>query len=346
MTTRRNSATGEPNPDLNELKHVDPRIAAVESLLVYHPLFKDCLSRLEEGFRLSGVTADPPCLAIVGDAGLGKTTIFEKFEALHGRTVLGDRVRIPVLTASIPPKPTVKTLAETLLYRLGDPLYMQGNATQKTNRLILLMKFCGVRSVLLDEFQHFVDKVSKNIPHEVADWLKSFIDASDAAVCVLGLPRGVEVFTLNEQLRRRFSARIILKAFGWGSDAERTAFRGFLRSIEKELKIPISRPLADPDIAYRFYCASGGNIGYVMKVIRGGVHEMVRTNAERLDLDIFAAAFAAHVWNETDFPENPFSPSFDVIREPILRLPGQPHETTSRITKARQATKLAGLLRK
>ena len=320
--------------DSDQLDIVDPRIAAAEALLVYYPRFNICLKRIEKCFRLYGVTAEPPCLAIVGESGMGKTTIMNKFASLHPRKTHKEGAEIPVLVASVPSKPTVKALVETLLYELGDPLYMRGSAEEKTTRLIHLIKQCRVRLILLDEFQHFVDRANENVAHEVADWLKRTIDKARVAVVVFGLERCTGVFKANEQLRGRFSAHILLKPFDWWDPADRTLFRAFLRAVEKQLPMPVTPRLSSLDLAYRFHYASAGHIRPVMKIVRGAVHEAVETGQKQLDIDLFAKVFASEVWNDSDCKINPFTEAFDTNPKRATQLPEETRETTSRIKKA------------
>ena len=319
--------------DSDYLDAVDPRITAAEALLVYYPQFKHCLKRIEKCFRLSGVTAEPPCLAIVGESGMGKTTIMNKFASLHPRKIHKEGEEIPVLLASVPSKPTVKALVEALLYELGDPLYMRGSAEEKTTRLIHLTKSCRVRLILLDEFQHFVDSANRNVAHEVADWLKRTIDKARVAVVVFGLERCTEVFKANKQLRGRFSARVLLKPYDWNDRDSRTAYRAFLKAVEKQLPVPVSPRLSSLDLAYRFHYASAGHIRPTMKVIRGAVQEAVETGQKQLGLDIFAKVFASEVWNDSDCKINPFTKAFDAEPEPTTEVPEEARETTSKIKK-------------
>lgn len=340
MTFEDRSKNDESVSDSNQVKIIDPRIAEVEKLLVHYPRFKDCLKRIEKCFRLSGVTAEPPCLAIVGESGMGKTTIMDKFASLHPRKVHKEGTEIPVLVASVPSKPSVKALVESLLYELGDPLYMRGSAEEKTTRLIHLIKKCRVRLILLDEFQHFVDRANKNVPHEVADWLKRTIDKAQVAVVVFGLERCTEVFKVNEQLRGRFSARILLKPFSWEDEDGRTMFRGFLRAIEKQLSMQVVPRLSSLDLAYRFHYASAGHLRPLMKIIRGAVHEAVETNQNQLDMDLFAKIFATEVWNKSDCKINPFTEAFGT--EPVFttRLPEETRETTSKIKRKKAISEI------
>ena len=127
-----------------------------ERLLVKYPLFKTATARIQACFDSYDATAEPDCCPIVGESGSGKTTIISYFSGLHPRADHKWGVEVPVLIAKVPARPTVKSLAETLLYQLGDPLWSRGNTVKKSIRLRELLKRCYVRLLALDEFQHFV----------------------------------------------------------------------------------------------------------------------------------------------------------------------------------------------
>lgn len=149
---------------------------AAERFVVRYPLFQTATMRIEECFESFGRSAEPLCCPIVGESGGGKTTIIDHFERLHPRIDHAWGMEVPVLLAKVPSRPTVKSLAETLLYALGDPLWLRGNTVSKSIRLRELFKRCRVRLLALDEFQHFVDVRRASIPNEVADWLKEQVE--------------------------------------------------------------------------------------------------------------------------------------------------------------------------
>ena len=66
-----------------------------------------------------------------------------------------------------------------------------------------------MRLIILDEFQHFVDKDSWRVLKNVSDWLKNLIDETEVPIVLIGMPYAVEILDApgNEQLQRRFSVR-------------------------------------------------------------------------------------------------------------------------------------------
>jgi energy-coupling factor transporter ATP-binding protein EcfA2 len=292
-----------------------------ERLLVKYPLFKIAIARIQACFDSYDATAEPDCCPIVGESGSGKTTIVSYFSGLHPRVDHKWGVEVPVLVAKIPARPTVKSLAETLLYQLGDPLWSRGNTVKKSIRLREVLKRCRVRLLALDEFQHFVDVRQASIPNDVADWLKEQIEEAKLAIVVAGLPRCLEVLRQNEQLRRRFSATLRVGAFRWDVKEDRTTYRAFLRAVKEQLPEYDMPDLSDVDTAFRIHYASYGLIGYTMKIIRGAAR-IARSHPRRqITLRTLSQSFSEHVWSERLDDPNPFTDNFDSNTAPAVTLP-------------------------
>ncbi len=294
-----------------------------ERVLVKYPLFKSALARVQACFDSYGTTAEPTCLPIVGESGGGKTTIISYFASMHPRVDRKSGVEVPVLLAKIPARPTVKSLAETLLYQLGDPLWARGNTVSKSIRLRELLKRCQVRLLALDEFQHFVDVRRANIPNDVADWLKEQVEEVKLPIVVLGLQRCLEVLKQNEQLRRRFGASLHIGAFRWNVKDDRTAYRAFLRAVQDQLSEYDMPSLSDVEMAFRMHYGSYGLVGYTMKIIRGAA-QIASCHARReITLHTLSQSFAVNVWAERLDCPNPFSENFDSGEARPLKLPSE-----------------------
>lgn len=294
-----------------------------ERVLVKYPLFTAAVRRIQECFDSYGSTAEPACCPIVGESGSGKTTIISYFANLHPRMDHRWGVEQPVLLAKIPARPTVKSLAETLLYKLGDPLWSRGNTVSKSIRLRELLKQCQVRLLALDEFQHFVDVRQANIPNDVADWLKEQVEEAKLAIVVLGLERCLEVLRQNEQLRRRFGANIRVGAFRWESKEERTVYRAFLRAVQEQLSGFTMPVLSDVEMAFRMHYGSFGLIGYTMKIIRGAAGLASSQPRREITLETLAQSYAVNVWAERLDGPNPFLDGFDPDKAPQVKMPSR-----------------------
>jgi hypothetical protein len=293
-----------------------------DRIVIKYPLFASAITRIQACYDSFGSFAEPLCCPIVGESGGGKTTIITHFASMHHRIDHACGTEVPVLLAKVPSRPTVKSLADTLLHALGDPLWYRGNTVSKSIRLRELFKRCHVRLLALDEFQHFVDVRRASIPNEVADWLKEQVEEARLPIVVLGLERCLEVLRQNEQLRRRFGATVRVGAFRWDRNDERTTYRAFLRAVQEQLsdyEMPI---LSEVEMAFRMYHASYGLVGYTMKIIRGAAQIAARRKDRKISLGVLSDSFAEHVWAERMGGPNPFAENFDSSTAPPVKVPG------------------------
>jgi hypothetical protein len=254
----------------------------------------------------SKVSAEPEGLLITGSTGAGKTTGYKRYELKFPRRETKDGTKVPVLSAAIPVPATVKSLATKLLLKLGDPAADRGTVVNQTLRLQKLVKACGTELVILDEFQHFIDRDSRKILETVSDWLKELLNETRIPVVLIGLPSSVQVLDANEQLRRRFGLKLSIDPFGWDTPEQRTEFRKFLRVIDDKLPLTERANLADEEMAYRFFCASEGVIAYVMKIVRAATCLAIDRSARTLTLEILAETYEERLGTNGPAKKNPF----------------------------------------
>lgn len=293
----------------------------VENTLVPHSAFATATEQLDRCFRFSEGASEPICLPILGESRTGKSRSLESFLINHPKSRDGQGAHIPVLVVKVPPKPTVKGLAEEMLTALGDPMPEKSTEQGKTRRLLKLLRECGTRMLIIDEFQHFVDKGSAKIAYHVADWLKIIADESKVALVVSGLPSCTKVLDVNEQLEGRFMSPVLLPRFSWTADAHRSEFVGILTAFHGEMASQFSIPEFQTDeMAFRFHCATGGLIGYLAKTLRIAVWDAVDAKRRNITLEDLQAAHRLSVRLKGTANEtlDPFSRDFKL--EPTKEL--------------------------
>ena len=87
----------------------------VERMVIPHTAFAEARRRIEQCFAFSAAKAEAEGLLIVGESGTGKTSVLKSFQSNHMPTRGRDGMEIPILYASVPPMPTVKSLAGVML---------------------------------------------------------------------------------------------------------------------------------------------------------------------------------------------------------------------------------------
>ncbi|MFM0298237.1 MULTISPECIES: TniB family NTP-binding protein [Paraburkholderia] len=310
------------------------RVRDVERILIPHRQFKVVVDRLEHVLDLARHDADPRHTLLVGESGTGKTWIARCLRSILPESE-SDGIRIkPVLVVETPTAPTLKSLAQAILVALGDPLASLGNAEVKRLRALALIRQCQVQMLIVDELQHFLDHGSHNSPQSVADWLKNFVEDAQIPCLLMGLPRSTAILTLNEQLRRRFSARIELLPFSIERDEEEMEFRSILNALDEMLPCRRRSGLAEPETARRIYMATNGLIGYVRRLTTGAYELMEAANQCSIDRALLQEAFVQEIWRGGQEELNPFHSRFSFRR---LDQPGEPFAPTSRRGETRGA---------
>jgi hypothetical protein len=261
------------------------------------------IARLHERGIAAGVAEG---LLLVAQTGSGKTTVLQYYESRFPRIETTRGTRIPVLRVDTPESPTVKTLAEAILFAMGDPAAAKGTASAKTNRIIHFFKECGVELLFIDEFQHFYDGRRVTESKRVSDWLKNLINKVGIPVILAGLPRSIAVVNANPQLRRRFGAPHYMQPFGFVSQDEQLEFRGVLKVIQSRLPVPCI-DLSEANVAQRFFYASHGLLDYVVKIIDDAVSRACPDSGEPLTQQAFEVAFKRTIWLDAPDHLNPFS---------------------------------------
>lgn len=300
-----------------ELEEVRKKLS---KLVVRHAWIIDGISRLERCYQGSLSGGDHRGLAIIGDSGAGKSRLIEHFSHRFSPTREASGLKMPVVLAKTPAKPTTKGLVEHLLLKLGDPAYDKGTEQTKTARLLILLKGAETRLLLLDEFQHFVDQGSHKVQHHVADWLKNVVDESGIGLVVAGLPSCVQVMETNTQLKRRFQAPLHLPRFDWDNPHHRKEFRGILAVLQKECR-PLQLPdLTTEDTALRVYIATGGIIGRVSNLLLEVINLAIESRRFVVTIDDLRIAAKLASFDLTFGITDPFGIDLNAI-------PDQPRKT-------------------
>jgi hypothetical protein len=270
---------------------IDDKVKLIEQTIVQSPRFKDIIEKIEECHCRSKLTVEPRCMLIIGDTGLGKTTIGEFYAERHPRIIDKDGTTIPVLYSIIPSGATVKSLAERLLEDIGDPLYYKGTKASMTSRFCRLVVACGVQLIILDEFQHIIDRDSLKVLHSTADWLKEILNRTKVPVILIGMPSSVSILTENAQLMRRFAAQVELKTFEWQPQEERNDFLRFLKVLEQAM--PMSKPskLYAEDMALRVFCATKGITSRIKNLISKAAQITYEKGLECITMGVLALAY-------------------------------------------------------
>jgi GTPase SAR1 family protein len=290
-------------------KTLEERILKIEAIYVLSPELNNVFETIQYCHRQSRYYREPKCLLITGRPGIGKTSLAEFYIKDYPRRETEEATEVTVLYLKIEVPATPKSLVSSLLTELGDPAAERGDIGSKTRRLRTFLKTLKTELIILDEFQHFIDRDSLKVLKTISDWLKLLIDNSKVPVVLMGMPYSHIILDTrgNEQLKRRFSLRRSIEPFGWGGTSEEQKdFRNFLKLIDSELPFDKRANLAEKTMAFRFYCATNGVISYVMDLIRMAALSAIEQSLETVNLDLVADAYDESLASAYPDRENPF----------------------------------------
>lgn len=304
-------------------KEADP----IDGLLLKYPAFLEVVEILEECFASASASErkpEPWCFPLVGDSGVGKTTVVLYFKSRHPDVLRKKYVEIAVLFVRVPKSPTIRSFVQRVLKALGDPYWYRGTLGMLTGRVVDEMKKHKVRVMVLNDFQFFLD-TRYNTPYEVADYIKGELcEPCGISVVAVGLKEGtLNVIRKNRQLDSLFMAAYELRAFEWNDSGDRTTFRGMLRKIRSDLKSHYDFPDIDgEDLSYRLWYASYGIMRYLMKIIRGACAIARLHRTRKITIEMLSKAYLRYVRRRNPKADNPITkPDFNWKTAPEMTRP-------------------------
>lgn len=325
----------ELNTDYSKMS-IEERICLVEKIFIINPLVSSSLNKIRECHEYSKYSSEPKCILITGPSGVGKTTISRYYERQFPRQTLEEGTIIPVLFSTISVPATVKNVATGLLYSMGDPMPDKGTTYSKTLRLYKLLKNCKVELIILDEFQHFIDRDSNKVLQVVSDWLKVLLDETKIPMVLTGMPQSVDILLKNEQLQRRFSTRKELKPFPYETPEQKDDFRKFLRQLENKLPLMERSYLSAVETSFRFFFATDGIISKAMKIVGKATVLALQHKLEKLTMDILAQAYDEEIASKEFIVKNPFTADIDKLLNSSNKETTQTSLATNRRIKAKK----------
>lgn len=264
---------------------------SIERLRIPHIRWTYILERLEECREWSKDATDPHCMLLIGDTGVGKSTLLKTYLSLFPKKVTAEGTIIPVVYVTTPSIPTIKNITEALTISIfGRIPDRRASAQELYFNLLNYLKKAGVELIILDEFQHVIEHGRGKLVQESSDWLKGLINDSGIPIVLSGLEKIKKILKTNTQLERRFMQIVELKKFG-ESEEGREDFKEFLRHLERHIPFEVPVPLSSEELSARLYFASHGSLNVVMKIVRKAVGLATRENKKRVSFRMLSRGY-------------------------------------------------------
>jgi hypothetical protein len=290
------------------------RKEAVKRIIINHPQYKEVYERIRETHLLSVGSTQPDGVFLSGLTGVGKTTLLIDYKDRYPRYIEDGITKIPIVYCKVPVGATPKSVASKLLYSIGDPNYDRGTETDQTARILNFVEKCEVQMIIIDEFQHLIDRDTQHVLYKASHWVKTFMDDVKVPILLCGMPESDKVFKYTDQLDRRFCIRVQLTAFKYGTREEQIEFRAFLNNVDKQLPFSEQAFIADRSLAEELFYASKGVPFYVMKILEEATVYALKLGQDRItEFDLYMGYNSVTV-SQRPYAINPFNnPDFNLL---------------------------------
>lgn len=314
MTRRKKTKFPKLNGQPASFEDLKNRKEHVKNIIVGHPKYKEIYDLIKETHLLSCSSTQPDGVFLTGLTGVGKTTLLKDYTEIFPRKRIDGVTIVPILYFKVPVGATPKSVASQALYDLGDPNFDKGTLVQITARLLNFVKACKVEMIIIDEFQHLIDRDTSNVLKSASDWVKIFMEEAGIPILICGMPESRKIFEWNSQLDRRFCIRRTLEAFNYSTREEQIEFRAFLNSVDKELPFVEQSYLADPQISEKFYYATKGVPFYIMKILEEATIWAAKNGLDKLTEFELYMGYKGVTISQRPNAKNPFNdPSFNLL---------------------------------
>lgn len=292
----------------------------ISNTVIGHATFSMAIDRYTQAISSVGSMNGSVGYALVGEARAGKTTLVNHLQNIYTseRNELG--LIQPVVYCCVPSEPSLKGMAEALFSALNDPFVgtkkssKDETANAIKSRSVKLIEECGVKAVIFDESQHFVRKPGSAATYSATEWLKTLMDKTSIVYIMAGLNSTVSLFDQNEQLPGRCMSTIRLNRFNWMENEARSEFISILSAFNEKLYQFDLPEFTNHEIAFRFYMATGGLLGYLSKLLTQAVWDAIFEKRTCINLMHFEIAYEKSMRvSNFDNAVNPFSSKFNPV---------------------------------
>jgi hypothetical protein len=220
-------------------------------------------------------------------------------------------------------------MAQALLTGLGHK-DTKGTAKDLLERAIALCRKCGVKIIMIDDFQDIPARRVRGMA-TIGDWVRQLIDAVPALIIAMGTPSAEVVRDSNEQVQRRMQATARLSPFvvdhadptdpramaEIGKSTKR--WRAILSEIDDNLPMAEKSNLDEKMRSALLLRASNASISHLFKVLQHSMEVAVEMGEESISNEHFRLGFSRTFGTSAE-NGNPFDCDYDGSP---LSLPGQ-----------------------
>lgn len=295
-----------------ELSYDYSREMRLRSTIVRHTNFEEITQRMAECHDFTCKTKTSTYLLIVGESGVGKTTLLKNYLARYPWQRNGSVTQVPVLFVEIPPSPSLISLASTFLGAYGPVYIPRANQTigGVTRQLTTLMKAAGTVVVLIDELHNFMTQANQKQVNGLGSWLKNLMNQLSIALIAAGVPECRRLVNADAQLRSRMAAEMWIKPFSIDEQEGFETFRKMLFSVERSIDFQSPSLLYNSPLAEQIYYACDGCFRPLISLLSNAIWFAEKRGEDFIGKATLHEAFRRTFKSDTPDRDNPFSDTF------------------------------------
>lgn len=274
------------------------------SLFVMYPNLVRLLEIIKALYREAMEANAGVALLVIISSGGGKSHLIRLLGTLMPRRVTPTHTVAPVVSFTVPARPTPDSMSRELLRAIGDPAW---NCKPKDEtlleRAVRLLRSVEAHIVCVDNVQDIPEHRGRRGLRVVGNWIRDLWDRSNCLILLLGTPAAKEVVWSNEQLRRRNPARVEIPYFEFSTKADIACFKRFLQRVDEAL--PLAELCGLERYAGPMFWGSYGVAAYIFGILEKAIRRAVEDGRETLALDDLRVAWRDYMLDSAT-SGNPF----------------------------------------
>ncbi|GGD56398.1 ATP-binding protein [Croceicoccus mobilis] len=307
------------NKEIDWTKHsAAVRLAVIPTVFVNRDSTTEIEAILDEIREDRRLFAEPTCMIITGETGVGKTTFLKRYRDVYGQSFRDENQNqiTPVLYITLPARATPLTTAQEMVSQLVGKEFAKGGLKGLTDLAKKHLIAQKVELVICDEFQHIVRTAGSVQTYQAAEWIKEITKDTRVPFVMAGMKEVTAIVETNDQLKSITPYRVTLGSFYYKQRDEKTEFRNFLFNFDSALPFNEKSRIGSPKIADAIHSVTGGLLRPLNFLLRKAAELALHGEHEKIEvIDLYAATEQIMRRGTITGKSNPFTKLLDGGRE-------------------------------